>query len=506
MKDNNADKQRKAIKIKGLILMSDNHNRFALTEGSMLKDRYRIDKLLGSNGLSITYEAFDTFREQRIVVKELFPSTVVERNQDDKRTVSCVLLIHEGIFMQMKEHMIREAKLLIKLYPLEGISNVITFFEENQTVYIVMEYIEGISLPEYMKKIHMPRLLLKDAFKLLKPVIASLEKTHSKGVVHGKINPSLIYIKEDGKAVLLGFGDPMEDAATAVAEDATARVPGYAPVEQYVDQGGFGPATDIYAIAAVLYEMVTGHKVSAFYERLSEENPGGNDPLLPPAYYNGTVMDYQSKALMKALSIYHFDRYQDLDSFVQDISEEEFAEDYRIKMRDKPVKFAERIKYYRIMAWGAAICLVFLLLFFGPKAVRYFNETSAKKFYTGLKTADLYEQCEMVAGLSEGQREKYANDYTQMEETGEHVICYYDEVTKRFVTRSQMDMDAQLVRYICLDYRTNGTAILTFVEDGVCRELTITLQTDQEGNYSVTERISGAETGNGVYNRTAGKE
>lgn len=486
--------------------MNENHNRFALAEGSMLKDRYRIEKMLGSNGLSITYEAFDTFREQRIVVKELFPSTVAERNQDDKRTVNCVRLIHEGVFTQMKEHMIREAKILIKLYPLEGISNVITFFEENQTVYIVMEYIEGISLTEYMKKIHMPRLLLKDAFKLLKPVIASLEQTHSRGVVHGKINPSLIFVKEDGKAVLLGFGDPMEDAATAVAEDATARVPGYAPVEQYVDQGGFGPATDIYAVAAVLYEMVTGHKVPAFYERLSEENPGGNDPLLPPAYYNGTVMDYQSKAIMKALSIYHFDRYQDLDSFVRDISEEEFAETYQIKMREKPLKFKERITYYRVMAWGAAICLVFLLIFFAPKAVEYFQEASAKRFYTGLKTAQLYEQCEMVAGLSESQREKYANDYTQMEEDGEHVIYYYDEVTKRFVTREQMDMEADLLRYICLDYRANQTAILTFVEDGASRELTIKLEPDGEGNYSVTERISGAETGDGVYTHIARKE
>lgn len=486
--------------------MKESQNRFALTEGSMLKDRYRIEGMLGSNGLSITYEAFDTFREQRIVVKELFPSAVVERNQDDGRTVGCIRLIHEGIFAQMKEHMIREAKILIRLYPLEGISNVITFFEENQTVYIVMEYIQGISLPEYMKKIHMPRVLLKDAFQLIKPVIASLQKIHAKGVAHGKINPSLIYIKEDGKAVLLGFGDPMEDAATEVLEDATARIAGYAPVEQYVDQEGFGPAADIYAVAAVLYEMVTGHKVPAFYERLSEENPGGNDPLLPPAYYNGTVMDYQSKAIMRALSIYHFDRYQDLASFVDDISEEEFAETYQIKMRQKPVKFAERLKYYRVMAWGAVICLAFLLLFFGPKVVEYFHDASAKNFYTELKKADLFEQCEMVAGLSESRRQRYANDYTQMEETGEHVIYYYDEVTKRFVTREQMDMDAELVRYICLDYRANGKAILTFVEDGVSRELTIILEPDQEGNYSVTERVSGAETGNGVYSRSARKE
>lgn len=483
--------------------MDVNNSRAALQEGIMLKDRYRIVRLLGSNGLSMTYEAFDTFREQRIAIKELFPSTVVERNQDDRMTVTCVRLIHENGFGQMKEHMIKEAKLLIKLYPLEGISNVITFFEENQTVYIVMEYIEGIALPEYMKKVHMPRVLLKDAFKLLKPVIASLEEIHKKGAVHGKINPFLICVKEDGKAVLLGFGDPMEDAAKAVAEDATARVPGYAPVEQYVDDGGFGPAADVYAVAAILYEMVTGHKVPAFYERLSEENPGENDLLLPPSYYNGTVMDYQSKAIVKALSIYRFDRYQDLETFVHDISEEEFAEAYQIRTHDKPVWMSGLIRYNRIIAWTGGICLVFLLLFFGPKVSRYYTEMSAKHFYTELENADLYEQCEMVSGLSEKQRGKIANDYTQMEEDGDHAIYYYDKVTKRFIVSRQVDMNADLVRYICLDYRINDKAVLTFAEDGVKRELTINLQPDQDGCYHVTERVSGAQTGNGVFEHVA---
>jgi tRNA A-37 threonylcarbamoyl transferase component Bud32 len=483
--------------------MGENNKRFALEAKVMLKDRYRIERLMGNNGLSMTYEAFDTFREQKIVIKELYPETIVERSKNDKMTVSCTKFVHESDFAQMKEHMIKEAKLLIRLYPLEGASNVITFFEENQTVYIVMEYVEGISLPAYLQKIHRPRILLKDAFQLLRPVIVALQKAHLQGVVHGKINPDLIYIKEDGQAVLLGFGDPMEDAGKAVAEDATARIPGYAPVEEYMDEGGFGPATDIYSIAAILYEMVTGHKVPAFYERISEENPEGRDPLLPPAYYNGTVMDYQSKAIMKALSIYHFDRYQSLEAFAQDISEEEFAETYQIRMREKPVKFAEKVKYYRIAVWGSGICLVFLLLFFLPKFMNYQRDVSAKNFYLKLESADLYEQCEMVAGLSESKREKWANDYTQMDEDGEYTIHYYDKITKRFVTRSQLDLKAALVRYISLDYRMNQTAILTFVEDGEIRELTITLTPDAEGNYTVSERISGTENEDGIYKRVA---
>ncbi len=481
--------------------MDINKSRFALADKTLLKDRYRIDEIMGNNGLSITYAAFDTFREKKVVVKELYPTTMVERSSDDKLTVSCVRMGYESEFGRIKESMIREAKKLIRLYPLDGAANVITFFEENGTVYLVMEYVEGISLPEYLKKIHRPRILLKEAFELIKPVVVSLERVHKEGIVHGKINPDLIYIKEGKKAVLLGFGDPME--AAAAADDETARIPGYAPVEQYMEQGKLGAATDIYAIAAILYEIVTGHKVPPFYERISEENPEGRDILLPPAHYNGAVMDYQSKAIMKALSVYDFDRYQSLGDFVQDISEEEFSGIYQIRMREKPLKFVEKVKYNRTIAWVGGICLAFMLLFFAPKVLDYYNNMTAKSFYTELENSDLYKQCEMVAGLSDYQRRTIANDYTKMDEEGEHIIQYYDKITKRFISRKQVNLDAALVRYISLDYRINGRAVLTFMEDGSCRELTIILTPDKNGYYHVTERIDGSESEDGIYERIA---
>lgn len=485
--------------------MVENGKSTALEVKAVLKDRYRIDEVLGNNGLSITYLAFDTFREKKIVIKELFPEAMAERSQSDRITVSCSV-VYESDFVRMKEHMMVEAKHLIKLYPLKGIANVITFFEENKTVYIVMEYVEGITLPEHMKKIHMPRVLLKDAFKLIKPVVASLEKVHKKGVVHGKINPSLIRITETGDAVLLGFGDPMEDASNAVLEDATARVAGYSPVEQYVEGGKIMPSVDIYAIAAILYEMTTGHKVPAFYERLSEENPEGRDILVPPSYYNGTIMDYQSKALLKALAIYDMDRYQSLDEFVQAISEEDFAPEYQIRMREKPLLFV-RIQKYRMLFMGIFVAgLLFFAVFFIPKGLRFATSTGAERFYQKLETASLYEQCEMIAGLSEKKRDAYANDYTQMDEEGEHVIYYYDKITGRYLSREGLDLDRDMVRFITLDYRLNGSAILTIVEDGKKREITITLKPNAAGEYAVSERITGAGAEDGQKTYLVGPE
>lgn len=475
--------------------MDIKNKRFALEKKVLLKDRYRIEKLLGSNGFSITYEAFDTFREQKVAIKELYPEAIVVRNQEDRMTVSLSRYAYENDFIQMKEHVIKEARLLIQLFPLKGIANVITFFEENQTVYVVAEYVEGLALPDYMKKIHKPKIMMKDAFKLLKTAMGALDAAHKKGVVHGRIHPSLIRITKNGEGILVGFCDPMQDAALEVFEDAAVRVSGYAPVEQYVDQGGFGLETDIYSIAAVLYELVTGHKVPAFYERLSEENPEGRDILMPPAYYNGTIMDYQSKALVKALSIYHFDRYHSLSEFAEAVSEEEF--EGTIRIREKPVKFVERLKYNRIILWGAVICLAFMAIFFVPKGMRYLVGLDAKQFYEKLEGAEVYEQCRMIAGLSEKKRNNIANDYVQMEEEGRHTILYFDKITRKLVNREKMNMNADLVRYMTLDYRINGRAVFTVVEDGSIRELTIILKPNDAGEFFVTERIAGSGAGDG---------
>lgn len=468
---------------------------FALEEKVMLKDRYRIEKLLGSNGLSVTYEAYDTFREQRVVIKELYPENIVERNKEDGMTVVCSRYAHENDFVRMKEHVIKEARLMIQLFPLEGIADIITFFEENQTVYVVSEYVEGLALPDYMKKIHKPKIMMKDAFKLLKTAVFSLDRAHKKGVIHGRIHPSLIRVTREGKGVLVGFCDPVQEAALEIFEGTAVKVPGYAPVEQYVDKGSFGVETDIYSIAAVIYELVTGHKVPAFYERLSEENPEGRDILMPPAYYNGTIMDYQSKALEKALAIYHFDRYHSLLEFAEAISEEEF--EGTIRIREKPLKFVERLRYHRTILWGTVICLAFLAIFLIPKGIRYLGALSARQFYEELESVEVYEQCQMIAGLSERKRNSIANDYVQMEEEGRHTILYFDKVTRKLVSREKMNMDADLVRYMTLDYRMNGRAVLTVVEDGTLRELSIVLKPNDAGAYSVTERVSGTGTDDG---------
>ncbi|MCR5654302.1 MAG: protein kinase, partial [Lachnospiraceae bacterium] len=346
---------------------------------NLFEDRYRIEKMLSTNGLSITYEAYDVIRKEYVILRELYPAAIVERDRTDGLTIRCVKMSNETQFRKMKEHVIREAKAMIPLYPIPGVAGILQYFEANGTVYTVAERVEGTPLPEYMKKLHMPKILLHDAFKMLMPVVEGLEILHKNGVVHGRIEPANILMDEKGKAILTGFGEPMEDATAEIFQDATARSVDYAPVEQFIEGGHYDSSVDVYAIAAVLYELVTGQKVPTFYERLGNGEEGEQtDPLVEPKQYNGKIMDYQNEAMMKALSIYHFDRFHTMHEFGEAISEEEFADDYKVLIqRKKPEKFKAWVRYNRILVWGFAACIIFFLFYFGPKLFRIGNGLGA---------------------------------------------------------------------------------------------------------------------------------
>ena len=485
--------------------MKNKNPKYVLRSGTMLQDRYRIDDVLDSNGMTITYLAFDIFREQKVVIKELFPNSIVERNQDDWLTVSCVRYINEHDFYTMKEHMIKKAKALIALYPMEGIANILTFFEENQTIYVIAEYAEGVSPFEFMQKIHSHPMQLKEVLNLLKPVMEALDALHKKGIVHGRISPAMIRTK-DKKVVLVGFGDPIEDAMLPILEQATVRIPEYSALEQYMENSTLGSETDVYAVAAIIYEAVTRIKVAPFYERIVDENEETTDPVVALKDLNIGIMAYQSDVIMKALNIYPQDRYDTFEELVLALSEEEFIEPSKIIMHKKPHSFAAKYNYIRKVRLVLIAGAIFILLFFGPKAYRYFRSYDAKQFYTKVDEANVYKQCQMVVQLSESKREKYANDYNKIEEPDmsantiepDYEIHYYDKVTKRFVTNEQMNMDAKIVRYIRLDYRRNNTAILMFVDENEVKQVTVNLKPDIFNVYSVEESITDKE-GNTTY-------
>jgi serine/threonine protein kinase len=221
----------------------------ALPPGYALQE-YRIEGLLGVGGFGLTYLALDGNLNLKVALKEYLPGDIAQRGPDQSlspRSVECADSYGHG-----KQRFLDESRTLASFrHP--NIVRVMRFFEANGTAYMVMEFVEGAALSNWVK----PRRPFAEAqvAAIVGPLLDGLEVVHNAGYVHRDIKPGNIYVREDGTPVLLDFG-----SARARSADLTAIVtPGYAPFEQYQTQGNQGPWSDLYALAGVLYWMVTGH-------------------------------------------------------------------------------------------------------------------------------------------------------------------------------------------------------------------------------------------------------
>ena len=177
------------------------------------------------------------------------------------------------------------------------------YFEERENAYIVMEFVQGISLRQYLESRNQP-MSFTEAWNFLLPVMEALEKVHQNKLIHRDISPDNFIIKEDGSIKLLDFGSARE-----YAEEKTMTVlvkKGYAPPEQYSRKGKQGPWTDIYSICATLYEMITGVIPQPAMERLKA------DKLYLPSSYGCDITPLQEKILMKGLALDYKKRYKDI--------------------------------------------------------------------------------------------------------------------------------------------------------------------------------------------------
>jgi serine/threonine protein kinase len=212
---------------------------------------YRIEKVLGVGGFGLTYLAIDTNLKLRVALKEYLPGEIASRGSDQSITPNSSKTAED--FMWGKRRFLDESRTLASFrHP--NIVRVMRFFEANGSAYMVMEYVEGDALPDWIK----PRrpLAEKQIATLAGPLLDGLVVVHDAGYLHRDIKPSNIFVRYDGSPVLLDFG-----SARQKSNELTAIVtPGYAPFEQYHTQGKQGPWSDLYALAGVLYWMATGNR------------------------------------------------------------------------------------------------------------------------------------------------------------------------------------------------------------------------------------------------------
>ncbi len=276
-----------------------------LSSGCVLSKKYLVGAVIGEGGFGITYIGRDLNLDIKVAIKEYYPFGTVNRNSTSSTYVSANLGDAEAEFEKGKKSFLSEARTLAKFANEPNIVTVRDFFEENNTAYIVMDYLEGEDLRVHIEKNGV--LSFSDAFSLLSPIMCTLKKIHSAGLIHRDISPSNIMIMKDKTVKLLDFGAARNAIGTDEKSLSVLLKPGFAPEEQYRTKGNQGPWTDVYALSATLYKMVTGITPDDAMNRLF------SDEVKPPHLISEKISEAQSMAIMKGMAIYQKDRFQSID-------------------------------------------------------------------------------------------------------------------------------------------------------------------------------------------------
>ena len=286
-------------------------NLHCLRKETRLIGRYTIEGVLGQGGFGITYLGIDELHEKKVAIKEFFPQGIVTRNIEYQDTVTVTFVGEKDNYEKGKERFLKEARTMAKFSKDEGIVKALDFFEINNTAYIVMEYLEGITLKQYLRENQ--RIAPEDLIELLVPLIESLDEIHSQGMIHRDISPDNIMVLPDGRIKLMDFGAARDYTEFGEKSLSIVLKPGYAPPEQYQTHGVQGPWTDIYALCATMYKCITGENPPDAIERVMD------DSLKKISEFGITIPPQEEAAIIKGMSVSAKDRYQDIKDFCEDL-------------------------------------------------------------------------------------------------------------------------------------------------------------------------------------------
>ena len=286
-------------------------NLHCLRKGTRLIGRYTIEGVLGQGGFGITYLGMDELHKKKVAIKEFFPQGIVTRNIEYEDTVTVTLVGEKDNYEKGKERFLKEAQTMAMFSKDKGIVKALDFFEINNTAYIVMEYLEGVTLKQYLRE--NKRIDAEDLVELLVPLIEALDEIHSQGLIHRDISPDNIMVLPDGRIKLMDFGAARDYTEFGEKSLSIVLKPGYAPPEQYQTHGVQGPWTDIYALCATMYKCITGENPPDAIDRLVD------DHLKKISAFGFTVSPQIEEAIIKGMSVAAKDRYQNVGDFCEDL-------------------------------------------------------------------------------------------------------------------------------------------------------------------------------------------
>lgn len=333
-------------------------NTRCLKPGVILKERYKIEEVIGAGGFGITYRAWDPLLQSYVAIKEYYPSGIATRSADSSKV--CVPVGQEQReYHRGRIRFLKEAQDVARFQSEPNIVSIYDYLEENDTAYMVMEYLHGCTLKQYIRE-HGGRLDTDHILHICLSVLDALAVVHKAGMIHRDISPENIFICEDLTVKLIDFGAAKQVYLDGELTMSVVLKPGYAPPEQYAKKDKQGPWTDIYALGATLYFAATGEKPEESFGRVLE------DTIKPVCEVNPEIPRAMSQVIMRAMSVKIEDRYQTVEAMREALlageGQNAQMEPYvipasRISKRDLPKK--------RGFLIGVAFCIVIMLVVTG---------------------------------------------------------------------------------------------------------------------------------------------
>lgn len=299
-------------------------NSYSLQRNTGLIGRYVIQKVLGQGGFGITYLGIDKLYGNKVAIKEYYPQKIAMRKAQYEDVVTVTSIEEKNNYNKGKKRFLDEAQVMARFNKNEGIVKILDFFEANNTAYIVMEYLEGITLKQYLGKYGV--IQFRNLIEMMLPLLEALIEIHSQGLIHRDISPDNIMVQHNSKLKLMDFGEARDYTESGNKSLTVILKPGYAPPEQYQTHGVQGPWTDIYALCATIYKCLTGITPPDAIARVMD------DKFKEPDQLDGKLSPDIKKILWKGMNIFPEERYQDIVEFGEDVCDALFIPEENKKL------------------------------------------------------------------------------------------------------------------------------------------------------------------------------
>lgn len=280
-----------------------------IAPGTVIGNRYTLGNVIGEGGSGITYIGLDNTLGVTVAVKEYYPFGWCDRNTTAGNTVAVTSDDKSEFFEKGRSRFLNEARTLAGFQKDPGVVDVIDFLEENHTAYIVMEYLYGITLREYLKQ--NGTLAPDQAVRMLLPSMRALAKIHNAGVIHRDISPDNIMMLRDGSLKLMGFGSACDYDNADNRSASNMLRQGYAPAEQYRRNDEQGPWTDVYGMCATIYRAITGITPVDSIDRVQQ------DTLRRPSQCGVKISPAMENALMYGMAVNRENRCPDMPTLIR---------------------------------------------------------------------------------------------------------------------------------------------------------------------------------------------